>query len=86
MVDILAQRGDLDETLQLEELWNRAAADSRLMLFCGYSSAHFVSPATHHAMRSVCAAHGDVWRADDDAMANWLLTASHNSIRSSLSH
>jgi hypothetical protein len=86
MVDILAQRGELDETLRLEDLWNRAAGDNRLTLFCGYSSAHFVSPATHQAMRGICAAHGDVWRAEDDAMANWLLTASHNSIRSSLSH
>jgi len=86
MVDILAERGELDEALQLERLWNRANAGRRLTLLCGYSSAHFVSPATHEAMRGICRAHGDVHRSDDDALANWLLTASHNSIRSSLSH
>jgi hypothetical protein len=88
MVDLLAERGELRETLALEDLWNRSGADDRLTLFCGYSSPHFVSAATHKAMCGICAAHRDIWRSDDDPLADWLLTASHHPITgpSSLSH
>ena len=88
MVDILAQRGELDETLAVEEMWNRLGEDISLSLMCGYSAAHFVSTSTHRALRDICAAHTDVRRNQHDALANWLLTTSHNPIASTsrLSH
>ena len=78
MVDILAQRGDLDETLALEMMWNRLGEDISMSLLCGYSAAHFVSTSTHRSLRDICGAHTHVRRSPQDALANWLLTTSHN--------
>jgi hypothetical protein len=88
MVDILAQRGDLRETIQLEELWNQLGQHVRFSLLCGYSAAHFVSPTAHEALRDICSAHSAVHRDEHDALANWLLTAAHHPITpsSSVSH
>jgi hypothetical protein len=86
IVDILAQRGEHRAALELEELWNGLAAAVPFTLMCGYSAPHFVSPSTHAGLRAICAAHTDVRRHDQDALANWLLTAAHNPIGASSSH
>jgi len=88
MVDILAQRGELRETVHLEELWNELGAEVGFSLLCGYAAAHFVSPAAHQALRDICAGHSMVHRHEQDALANWLLTAAHHPVTraSSVSH
>jgi len=73
MVDILAQRGDFDETILLERLWNGLLARIHLSLMCGYSAAHFVSDGTRAALRHVCAAHSSVRAESHDPLAAWLL-------------
>jgi len=85
MVDILAERGDLLDALKLETMWNQLAEVAPFSIFCGYMAAHFAPPATHQALRNICAAHTDVRRNEQDALANWLLTNAHTS-GSSLSH
>ena len=45
MVDMLAQRGDLEDAIKLEELWNVLGERTPISLMCGYSAAHFVSTA-----------------------------------------
>jgi len=77
MVDILAQRGELADTLRLEEMWNRLGQDVGFSLLCGYAAAHFVSPAAHETLRHICRTHSTVRHHEQDVLANWLLTASH---------
>lgn len=88
MVDILAQRGDVEDAVALEGLWNKLARATPITLMCGYSAAHFVAPSTHRAMRDICAAHTDLRRSEHDTLADWLLTAAHHPFGSSanLSH
>jgi len=73
MVDILAQRGDFDEAMQLEDLWNRLLARVDVTLMCGYSAAHFVSDDAQEPLRQVCAAHSGVRVESQDPLAAWLL-------------
>jgi len=77
MVDILAQRGDLRSALMLEGWWNDLAEQVRLVMLCAYSSAHFVSTATHRGLIDICKAHSDVQRDPQDPLGNWLLTSAH---------
>jgi hypothetical protein len=85
MVDILAQRGELQEALRLEHMWNRLGHAVPFSLMCGYAAAHFVSPSAHEALREICASHSQVRRHEQDALANWLLTAAHHPIAPSSS-
>ncbi len=88
MVDILAQRGDFEDAVALERLWNDLGRGVPFTLLCGYSAAHFVATPAHRSLREICAAHGDVRRADGDTLAAWLLTAAHHPMppSSPLSH
>jgi len=72
MVDILIERGDLDEALELEELWNQAG--------------EMVPMSTHRSLRDLCLAHTDVRRNPLDTLGDWILTTAHHSGGSSLSH
>lgn len=78
MVDLLAQRGDFDDAIRLEALWNDLSGRTPIFLLCGYSAAHFVSTATHRALTDICRAHSDVHRHTGDPLADWVLTAAHN--------
>ena len=79
MVDVLAQRGDLNDAILLEAFWNRLASRVPLSLMCGYSAAHFVAPNSHRALRDICAAHSDVHADESDPLAVWLLNTAHHS-------
>ena len=57
MVDILAQRGDLDDALSLEWMWNRLCEIVPMSLLCGYSTGHFVDASAHRSLRAVRGAH-----------------------------
>ena len=78
MVDILAQRSELQEAIKLEHLWNRLGERVPFFLLCGYSAAHFVATATHRALREICSAHSGVHRHAQDPLATWLLNSAHN--------
>jgi len=86
MVDILVERGDFDEALELEELWNRVGEMVPLTLMCSYMAAHFVAGPTHRGLRELCMAHTDVRRDPQDALANWVLTTAHHAGGSSSLH
>lgn len=78
MVDMLAQSGELPDALRLEDLWNKLGERVPFCLLCGYSAAHFVSPATHRALREICTAHSSVHHHPQDPLATWLLSAAHD--------
>jgi hypothetical protein len=80
MVDILAQRGDLEDALTLEWMWNRLGDTVPFSLLCGYSTGHFVDASAHRSLRAVCGAHTEVRRGSQDALADWLLTGVLDSI------
>jgi len=86
MVDLLAERGDVAEALELEELWNHVGEMVPLTLMCSYSAAHFVSASTHRGLRDICMAHTDVRRDPQDPLASWILTAAHYGDGSSSLH
>ena len=83
MVDLLAQRGEFEEAVRLESMWNGLAHEVSFSLLCGYGAAHFVSPASYGALRDICSEHTDVRRHEQDALANWLLMAAHDPVASS---
>jgi len=74
MVDLLAQRSDLNDAIVLEQLWNRLLDRVPMHLMCGYSAAHFVSTGTHRALREICSIHSEIHQHAQDPLANWLLT------------
>ena len=78
MVDLLAQRGELEDAIKLEGFWNDLSAQVSIFLMCGYSAAHFVSTSTHRALLDICSTHSTVKQDDHDPLGNWLLNASHN--------
>jgi hypothetical protein len=86
MVDLLAERGDIAGSIELEELWNGVGEMVPMTLRCSYSAAHFVQPSTHRAVRDICALHTDVQRDPADPLANWILTTAHRPSGSSLTH
>lgn len=73
MVDMLAQRGDFDDAVLLEELWNRLLTRTGASLMCGCSAAHFVTNGTQDALRDICAAHSEVRVEAQDSLAAWVL-------------
>jgi len=85
MVDILAQRGDVNAAVKLESLWNSLGERVPLFLLCGYSAAHFVSTSTHRALLDICRAHSSIHRDVRDPLGDWLLNSAHNGAASSTS-
>lgn len=73
LVDVLATEGNFLAAQQLEERWNRLAADAAFRLVCGCSAAHFALPAAREALRGICASHTDVRSDPSDVLASWLL-------------
>jgi hypothetical protein len=74
MVDILAQRADFADARLLDDLWNRLLERASISLLCGYAAAHFVSPASHDALREICTAHSNIRFDPQDPLAAWLLS------------
>lgn len=84
MVDILAQRGELTDAIQLEALWNDLSERVSLLLMCGYAAAHFVASGTHAALLQICKSHTAVHRHAQDPLASWLLDNAHGAARPSV--
>jgi hypothetical protein len=76
MVDVLAEREEVDAAIALEAMWNDLAERASFRLLCGYSSAHFVSRRAEVRLRDVCGAHTHVRSDDNDPLAGWLLKRS----------
>jgi hypothetical protein len=76
MVDVLAQRDEVDAAVALEGMWNDLAERTSFRLMCGYSSAHFVSRGAEVRLRDVCRAHTHVRSDESDPLGGWLLQRS----------
>ena len=57
MVDLLAQYGNLEGAVLLEELWNELAEKYSYSLLCGYSFNNFLHETGAHGVRRVCEHH-----------------------------
>ncbi|HEX5215815.1 MAG TPA: MEDS domain-containing protein [Vicinamibacterales bacterium] len=57
MVDVLADRGNLQDACMLEACWNRLAQNVPFSLCCGYSSVNLAGPGTVKMRRAICHAH-----------------------------
>jgi hypothetical protein len=76
MVNLLAERGDLQGAVDLEGAWNRILTRVPATLLCGYSSSHFGDPATASALHEICHLHDDVRSDETDLLGAWLVEKS----------
>jgi len=67
MVDVLAGRGDVDQAIQLEELWNDLQLTRHFSLLCAYHLDVFDHDVQAGPLPSVCRVHSHVLPAHDDA-------------------
>jgi hypothetical protein len=86
MVDVLAQRDEVDAAVALEGMWNDLAERTSFRLMCGYSSAHFVSRGAEVRLRDVCRAHTHVRSDESDPLGGWLLQRSRVGFAPGSSH
>jgi hypothetical protein len=66
MVDVLWQRGNRDDAIRLEVLWNQLAHTEAFSLLCGYAMGNFYKDASFH---DICHQHSHVVSADGKATA-----------------
>ncbi len=69
VVDVLAERGDLEAALRLEALWNALIVRVPMVLLCGYSAAHFSDPERAEDFQRICGAHSHRRLSTGDAIA-----------------
>jgi DcmR-like sensory protein len=72
-VELLAEQQDLDTAFALEQMWNALGAEIPFTLLCGYSSAHFTTPASQRSLRAICGTHTHVAAEADDTLGRYLL-------------
>ena len=60
MVDILWARGQKDDALALEEMWNRLAGERDLSLLCAYAMGNFSTAGDAEGFQRVCRQHDHV--------------------------
>jgi len=60
MVDLLAQRGQIDAALALEQLWNALASERDFSLLCGYELDVFDVATQVGALPEICGLHSHV--------------------------
>lgn len=73
MVDLLAAEGNFDGARELEESWNRLAAETPFTLLCGYSSAHFAAASTRDQLTAICGCHTKVRTDAADTLGQWIV-------------
>ena len=81
MVDVLADRGDLQHVCMLEACWNRLAQSVRFSLFCGYSSMNLAGPGTLNMRRAVCHLHTRMATDARDPLGTFLVQNAHGIAR-----
>jgi hypothetical protein len=72
IVEILAERGEFHAASELEGFWTELAYDYRMILLCGYSSAHFGPERSAPALEAICRAHSKVQTLATDPLGTWL--------------
>ena len=72
LVEVLAEEGNLTGACELESLWNELATRHRFALLCGYSAAHFTSPADVPSLHAICGTHSCIQRSTTDMLGGWL--------------
>lgn len=77
IVDLLAERGDFQAAICLEEFWNRLAERCSFTLLCGYSAAHFVGRNGDRALEGLCQVLGGMYPGGTDPLSQWLLGSTH---------
>lgn len=65
MVDLLSERGHIDEAIRLEELWNGLARTRRFSLLCGYRLDVFDLATQRTPLPHVCRVHSHVLPVPD---------------------
>jgi hypothetical protein len=69
VVDVLAERGDLEAALRLEALWNALIVQVPMVLLCGYSAARYIDPERAEDFQRICGAHSHRRLSTGDAIA-----------------
>ena len=69
VVDVLAERGDLEAALRLEALWNALIAQVPMVLLCGYSAARYIDAERAEDFQRICGAHSHRRLTTGDAIA-----------------
>lgn len=59
-VSVLCSKGQTEEAIELEHLWNDLAKRFEFALLCGYSACHSLFPNHKDAVARICAVHSDV--------------------------
>lgn len=63
MVDLLWQAGKIDQTIELERVWNELVEQLRFSLLCAYRSEAVETPEYEHDLGEVCRLHSSMSRA-----------------------
>jgi len=69
VVDLLAERGELDAALRLEALWNDLIAQVPMALLCGYSAPRYREPGRSEEVQRICSAHSHQRLSTGDTIA-----------------
>ena len=69
VVDVLAERGDLEAALRLEALWNALIARVPMSLLCGYSAPPYREPSRSEEFQRTCAMHSHHRLSNGDTIA-----------------
>src|SRR6476620_5501348 len=69
VVDVLAERGDLEAALRLEALWNDLIAQVPMSLLCGYSAPRYGEPGRSEELQRICATHSHQRLSTGDTIA-----------------
>ena len=69
VVDVLAERGDLEAALRLEALWNALIVQVPMVLLCGYSASRYIGPERAEDFQRICGAHSHRRLSTGDAIA-----------------
>jgi len=72
VVDLLAERGELQQAEQLESWWSAVMAERPLAVFCGYTSAHFGHPDALPKLRAIGRSHSHIHSNPRDMLASFL--------------
>lgn len=75
VVGVLCERGQHDEAVQLEDMWNALLAGKRVSLFCGYARSLFETPEGAPFYERVRATHTSAYDDARGFMPGWLARA-----------
>lgn len=71
--ELLAEEGNFEGALRLEQLWEEVRQRFACTMLCGYSAAHFADAANAEALQRICRSHTGVRCESADILGRWLL-------------